>query len=373
MTVEGQGEVRAALPPLARRRPRLRGAGLAELSSRAFPTVLIGALVLMIVDVAVRSGVSVAGSQLVNGLTKGAIFALIAVGYTMVYGIIELINFAHGDVFTLSAVYGKEIGRGLSWIGMSLWGVSLGSLATRGPLGLAVVLLVLFPLTMAATGITGVLIERVAYRRLRDAPRLAPLITAVGVSFILEGSMLVTQGSSNVRTDREGWIRGTAFTAGGVDVHWADIFVVGMALLMMFALQAFIRSTRLGKAMRATAQDRDAALLSGVNINRTIAATFFIGSALAAAGGLIYSIFFDSVVWNLGFGFGIIAFTAAVLGGIGNIVGAGLGGFLIGLIYVFGGQITSGQWSNSIVFAMLIVVLTFRPVGLLGMRVPDRA
>lgn len=368
MTVEGQGEVRSALSPVARRRPALLAARVATLSSDLFPVVLIGALVLMVVDVAIRSGLSVAGSQLVNGLTEGAIFALIAVGYTMVYGIIELINFAHGDVFTLSAVYGREIQRGLAWMGLSL-----ASLATRNVIGLAVSLVILFPLTMAATGATGMLIERVAYRRLRDAPRLAPLITAVGVSFILEGAMLVTQGSSDVRTGKNGWITGTAFRAGGVNVHWADLFVVGMALLMMFALQTFIRSTRLGKAMRATAQDRDAALLSGININRTIAATFFIGSALAAAGGLIYSIYFDNVVWNLGFQFGIIAFTAAVLGGIGNIVGAGMGGFLIGLIYVFGGQITSGQWSNSIVFAMLIVVLTFRPVGLLGMRVPDRA
>src|SRR5437588_7484210 len=367
MTVEGQGEAQA-LPPFARRRPALLSGGLAEVRSNRFPIVLIGALVLMVADVAVRSGVSVAGSQLVNGLTKGAIFALIAVGYTMVYGIIELINFAHGDVFTLSAIYGKQIGRGLGFLGLSL-----SSLATRNPLGLALALAIIFPLTMAATGITGVLIERVAYRRLRDAPRLAPLITAVGVPFILEGAMLVTQGSSNVRAGKDGWIHGVAFTRGTVEVHWADIFVVGTALLMMFALQAFIRSTRLGKAMRATAQDRDAALLSGVNINGTIAATFFIGSALAAAGGLIYSIFFDSVVWNLGFQFGIIAFTAAVLGGIGNIVGAGLGGFLIGLIYVFGGQLTAGQWSNSIVFAMLIIVLTFRPVGLLGIRVPDRA
>jgi branched-chain amino acid transport system permease protein len=368
MTVDGQGEVRAAPQPLARRRPPSLGVGIARAGNAAFPAVLCIALVAMVVDVALRNGVSVAGSQLVNGLTKGAIFALIAVGYTMVYGIIELINFAHGDVFTLSAFYGVLITRGLGFLGLSL-----SALATRNLLGLVAALLILFPLTMTATGITGVLIERVAYRRLRDAPRLAPLITAVGVSFLLEGVMLAKFGSSNVRTGKQGWIHGIAFTAGSVEVHWNDLFVVGTALMMMFALQAYIRSTKLGKAMRATAQDRDAALLCGININRTISATFFIGSALAAAGGLIYSIFFDSVIWNLGFQFGIIAFTAAVLGGIGNIVGAGLGGFLIGLIYVFGGQVTAGQWSNSIVFAMLIVVLTFRPVGLLGTRVPDRA
>ncbi|MCA1683391.1 MAG: branched-chain amino acid ABC transporter permease, partial [Actinobacteria bacterium] len=287
-----------------------------------------------------------AGNQLVVGLQRGAIYALIAVGYTMVYGIIELINFAHGDVFTLSAFYSVFTVAGLDRVG-----IHLGSVATANLGGLILSLAVIFPLTMLAAGLTGVVVERVAYRPLRDAPRLAPLITAIGVSFLLEGIMyafFIPPGNAiggNYPTGQGDWVRGQAFAIGGVHVGWKDVFVVVVAVILMIALQSFIRRGRLGKAMRATAQDREAALLSGININRTIAATFFIGSALAAGGALVYSIYYGLVQWNLGFRFGIIAFTAAVLGGIGNIVGAGLGGFLIGLIEVFSSELIGGQWS----------------------------
>jgi branched-chain amino acid transport system permease protein len=216
-------------------------------------------------------------------------------------------------------------------------------------------------------------IERVAYRRLRDAPRLAPLITAIGVSFLIEGFMLVFFGPDNVATHKATWITGQAFSLGGISVGWKDIFVVGMALLLMFGLGAFVRTTRLGKAMRSTAQDRAAALLCGININRTISVTFFIGSALAAAAAIIYSINYGDLKWNLGFRLGIIAFTAAVLGGIGNIVGAGIGGFLIGIIYVFGGSLAGGEWSEALIFAVLVLILTFKPVGLFGVDVASRA
>jgi branched-chain amino acid transport system permease protein len=341
---------------------------LNALASQAFPVVLIAILVGMLLLVAARDGGTAAAAQLRNGLSIGAIYALIAVGYTMVYGIIELINFAHGDLFTLSAFYAVLFARGSGYLGFNL-----DKLATDSTAGFFAVLALLLVTTMLAAGITGVLIERVAYRRLRNAPRLAPLITAIGVSFLLEGVMFADFGSANVRTGKENWIRGDAFTIGDVSVSWKDIFVIVTAIGLMFLLQAFVRYTRLGKAMRATAQDRDAALLTGININRTIAATFFIGSALAAAGAIIFSIKDDIIVWNLGFRFGVIAFTCAVLGGIGNIVGAGLGGFLIGLIAVFGGQLVGSAWDKVIIFAMLIIVLTFRPVGLLGMRVADRA
>jgi branched-chain amino acid transport system permease protein len=213
----------------------------------------------------------------------------------------------------------------------------------------------------------------VAYRRLRDAPRLAPLITAIGVSFFLEGFMLVKFGADNIATGKSRWISGTAVTFGQVTVDWKDIFVVGVAIALMFSLGAFVRITRLGKAMRATAQDRNASLLCGINVNRTISATFFIGSALAAAGAIVYSINYDLIQWSLGYRLGIIAFTAAVLGGIGNIVGAGVGGFLIGIIYVFGGQLVGGEWSDSLIFAILVIILTFRPVGLFGVDVTSRA
>jgi branched-chain amino acid transport system permease protein len=341
---------------------------VSAVANRAFPFIVVAVLILLVVIVALRSGGSTAVAEVRNGLTIGAVYALIAVGYTMVYGIIELINFAHGDVFTLGAFYAIFLTAGGQKIGLDL-----NQLATSGPLGFFAALAILMPLTMIAAGLTGMLIERVAYRRLRNAPRLAPLITAIGVSFIIEGFLFATQGAANVPTGKDDWLPGRAFVAGGVTVTWRDIFVFFAALALMFLLQAFIRYTRLGKAMRATAQDRDAALLNGININRTIAATFFIGSALAAAGAIIYSVKDNLVVWNLGFRFGIIAFTCAVLGGIGNIVGAGVGAFLIGLIQVFGGQIIGSAWDNSIIFAMLIIVLVFRPVGLLGMRVPDRA
>jgi branched-chain amino acid transport system permease protein len=337
-------------------------------SGQFFVYFLVAAFIGLIIAELALKGSTQAGQQVVNGLTIGAIYSLIAVGYTMVYGIIELINFAHGDVFTFGGMLSVWIGMGLGAVGLDMT-----KLATSNLGGLLAALAIIFPLTMVCTGTLGVVIERVAYRRLRNAPRLAPLITAIGMSFLLEGIMFVSAGSGNYRARKDDWITGHAFSLGSVNVSWPQLFVVLVAAVMMVVLQMFVRYTRMGKAMRATAQDRDAALLSGININRTISVTFFIGSALAAAGGIVYAIYYNLLQWNLGFRFGIIAFTAAVLGGIGNILGAGLGGFLIGLIYVFGSDLLGGEWGNSIIFAMLILVLTLRPSGLLGMRVPDRA
>ena len=351
-------------PPLLTRF-RLR---FAAISAQFFLAFMIAAFVALIALVFANKGGNETGAQLINGLYLGGIYALIAVGYTMVYGIIELINFAHGDVFTFGGMLSVWIGALLGKVGLDMT-----KLATSNFGGLVAALLIIFPLTMLCTGLLGVTIERVAYRRLRNAPRLAPLITAVGMSFFLEGIMFVTAGSGNYGAQKENWITGTAFTVHGVQVFWPQLFVILVAVIMMVALQVFVRFTRIGKAMRATAQDRDAALLSGININRTISVTFFIGSAMAGAGAVVYAIYYDLLQWNLGFKFGIIAFTAAVLGGIGNILGAGIGGFLIGLIAVFGSELIGGAWSNSIIFAMLITVLVLRPTGLLGMRVPDRA
>ncbi len=353
-----------ASPPLLSQL-RLR---FASFSGQFFLYFLLAAFVGLIIAEFASKGATQTGSQIVNGLQIGAIYALIAIGYTMVYGIIELINFAHGDVFTFGAMLSVWIGALLGKVGLDVT-----KLATSNFGGLLAALAIIFPLTMVCTGFLGVAIERVAYRRLRNAPRLAPLITAIGMSFLLEGVMFVAAGSGNYGAQKDNWITGTAFTVGPVNISWPQLFVIIVAVVMMTVLQLFVRYTRMGKAMRATAQDRDAALLSGININRTISLTFFIGSALAAAGAVVYAIYYNLLQWNLGFRFGIIAFTAAVLGGIGNILGAGLGGFLIGLIYVFGSNLLGGEWGNSLIFAMLILVLTLRPSGLLGMRVPDRA
>ncbi|MFZ0179034.1 MAG: branched-chain amino acid ABC transporter permease [Candidatus Dormiibacterota bacterium] len=331
--------------------------------STYFAGVMLALIVLAVGLTAVQHGATLMGEQIKNALVLGAMYALIAIGYTMVYGIIELINFAHGDVFTASGFYAF----GFASV------FHLDSLATGSFGGLLLALAIVFPLSMIAAGITGVVIEFVAYRRLRDAPRLAPLITAIGVSFLIEGIMLVVEGPDNVTTHEASWINGQAFMLGGVSVGYTDLFTIGMALLLMFALGTFVRRTRLGKAMRSTAQDRTAALLCGININRTISATFFIGSALAAAAAIIYSINYGVLKWNIGFHLGIIAFTAAVLGGIGNIVGAGVGGFIIGLIYVFGGSLFGGEWSEALIFAVLVLILTFRPVGLFGVEVTTRA
>jgi branched-chain amino acid transport system permease protein len=353
-TAEGQGVFGAAGPPLR---------FLYGLVSKNFGTLLLLLIVASIFGTFVQGGATLMGNQIKNALVLGAIYALVAIGYTMVYGIIELINFAHGDVFTVSGFYAVFIANTLH----------LNQLATSSGGGLLLALAIVFPLSMLAAGLTGVAIEFVAYRRLRDAPRLAPLITAIGVSFLIEGVMLVREGPDYVTTGQASWINGTAFTIGKVSIGYTDIFVVGTALFLMFALGAFVQRTRLGKAMRSTAQDRTAALLCGININRTISATFFIGSALAAAAAVIYSINYGDLKWNIGFRLGIIAFTAAVLGGIGNIVGAGVGGFLIGLIYVFGGSLLGGEWSEALIFAILVLILTFRPVGLFGVEVSTRA
>ena len=296
--------------------------------------------------------------QLINGLSLGGIYALIALGYTMVYGIIELINFAHGDVYTLGTFFSLAI--------LGLLGVTG---VVTGPT-LVVVVLVTIAGAMLLCGIVGVLIERLAYRRLRNAPRLAPLITAIGMSFILENLMQYWRGPSPIPFPDV--VPNPAFVAGSVTIQAKQILVVLLAVVMMIALQAFVYNTRLGKAMRATAQDRDAAQLMGIDINTTIALTFLIGSALAGAAGFVSGVYYGSTWFFNGFAAGLKAFTAAVLGGIGNLAGAMLGGFLIGLIEALTTQFISDEWSNVVVFSVLVLVLIFRPAGLLGESLPNK-
>jgi branched-chain amino acid transport system permease protein len=297
--------------------------------------------------------------QLTFGLTNGAIYALIALGYTMVYGIIELINFAHGDIFTVGGFFGLTV--------IGLMGLDHAPAALLLP-GLVVV----FVVAMGLNGLLGVVIERVAYRPLRNAPRLAPLITAVGMSFVLEGILFLLKGPNQVSYPN--LLPSGTVNLGIASVGVGSLLIVLIAVVLMVALSQFIRRTRIGRAMRATAQDRDAARLMGININRTIAITFFIGSALAAAGGIIYGFYFQTIAFDVGFRAGLVAFTAAVFGGIGNVVGAAIGGFVIGVIIAFiSGYFQGGaQWSDVVVFSILILTLVFRPTGLLGMRVPEK-
>ena len=326
---------------------------------------MLAALAVLIIVVALGPRVASQGPSfflqiMTYGFTDGAIYALVAIGYTMVYGIIELINFAHGDVFTLGAA-----------VSIPIFGAF--GLAEGNALGLLSVLalLAVFAITMVLVGVLNIAIERIAYRPLRNAPRLAPLITAVGVSFMLEGIMALWIGNSTVHYPD--LLPGTRYSlGGGASLGFKDIFVVVVAVILVAALTAFIGRTKLGTAMRATAQDKEAAQLMGIDINRTIAATFFIGAALAGAGGIVFGLYYNSINFQLGFSAGLFAFTAAVFGGIGNIQGAALGGLIIGLVRAFSDGYLRSEWTDVLIFAILILVLVFRPTGLLGMRVPEK-
>ena len=294
------------------------------------------------------------------GLAQGAIFALVALGYTMVYGIIELINFAHGDVFTLGAFFSLSL--------MPMFGLVEGKVSGAA---LILPLLGIFVLTMLFCALVNIAIERIAYRPLRHAPRLAPLITAIGMSALLEGAMFIWRGPFNIHYPD--FLPSSQISIGGdVTIAAKAVFVIVVAIVLMIGLTAFINGSTLGKAMRATAQDRDAAQLMGIDINRTIAATFFIGAALAGAGGIIYGLYYNSVTAFDGFEYGLYAFTAAVFGGIGNIPGAAIGGFTIGVIAAISDGYFEVSWTRVMIFGILIFVLVFRPTGLLGMRVPEK-
>jgi len=303
-----------------------------------------------------------AADQFSNALTKGAMYALIALGYTMVYGIIELINFAHGEVFMCGTV--------VTWWLMQTFNIT-GTIGD--PLQLIGFLLLCFVVAMGSMGLLGVVIERFAYRRLRNAPRLAPLITAIGVSFILQNIVFVGVSNSILTVPRV--MPNTRIGIGPVVISQINLFVIILAALMMIGLHLFVGRTRLGRAMRSTAIDREAAQLMGVDINTTIALTFFIGSALAGAAGVAQMVYPGGAAtkFDLGFQAGLKAFTAAVLGGIGNTTGAALGGFVIGFIEVIADVYGYSNWSEAIVFGTLVVVLVFRPTGILGQRLGDRA
>ena len=297
------------------------------------------------------------------GLTYGVIYGFVALGYSLVYGILELINFAHGDVFMLGGmlVATMTVSFGLSdESGMVLWG------------GIIAMLLI----TMVFCASINTTVELVAYRRLRHAPRLAPLITAIGMSFVLQNIGLVWKGARPTSVPSI-LPKGTVFTIGGVPYTWDKFIVLLFTVPVLLGLVWLVQRTRHGKAMRATAQDREASAMMGINVNRTISFTFFIAGTLAGAAGLLYALYVTNVRFNEGFRVGLIAFTAAVLGGIGNLPGAVLGGLCIGMVESFNNGLswhTPGpDWTTSIIFAILIMILVFRPEGLLGERTPEGA
>ena len=298
------------------------------------------------------------------GLTTGAVYALVALGYTLVYGILQLINFAHGDVFALCGLFA-------STLILTVFDLSAGDAAIVIVGGLAATLLI----GMAFGSVLNATIELLAYRRMRKAPRLAALITAVGMSFIVQNVGLAIYGVG-FRSATDLIPRTTAFSIGGVDIPWNKLVIILITIPVLIGLTYLVKSTRQGKAMRATAQDPDAAAMMGINVNRTISFTFILAGALAGAAGLLFLLQFN-MRYDTGFELGLIAFTAAVLGGIGNLSGAVLGALLIGLIQAFNEGLEwnapGSDWTRSIVFGILIAILVFRPEGLLGERTPEGA
>jgi branched-chain amino acid transport system permease protein len=292
--------------------------------------------------------------QLVNGLTLGSVYALLALGYSIVYGILQLLNFAHGEVYMMGSFAGYFVLTGLG-----------GPASPAVPVPLVLVLMFLAGALTA--GLLGVGIERFAYRPLRDAPRIAPLITALGMSFFLQSTALLLFGADVRSMDTSELIApSTGIHVGPLNISLVRILVIASAGLLMIALMLFVGRTKLGKAMRAVAYDREAAEMMGVDVNRTIVAAFFIGSILAGVAGVMVGLVFDRVWHLMGFTAGLKAFTAAVVGGIGSIPGAMLGGLLIGLAEAFSAAYISSTFQNLIVFGLLIVVMLVRPSGLLG-------
>ena len=294
--------------------------------------------------------------QLINGLTIGAVYALIALGYTMVYGIIQLINFAHGEVFMVGGYLGLAalLALGLPSSGSGTLGGLLITLLAAG----------------VGCGLLGLIVERIAYRPLRQAPKLSVLITAIGVSFFLQNAVMIGFGAQDRYVPS--LVPLVRWSAGAVTVTLMQGIIFGVALLLMVGLQGIVYGTSLGRQMRATAQDPLAARLMGISVDRVIAATFAIGSMLAGIGGILFGMYYSTINFHDGYLTGLKAFTAAVLGGIGNIPGAMLGGLILGLLEGLGAGYISTQWKNVVAFGVLVLVLLARPRGLLGERVAER-
>lgn len=300
--------------------------------------------------------------QLINGLSLGAMYALLALGFTLVYGILELINIAHFSVFMVSSFIGMIVLEmfGLSGQSHILTGFALG--------GVMVVALVA---TMLGAGIIGVLIERLALRPLRGIPGTVGMITTIGVSYILFNIVLLTEGAGSFNFPNP--MPRIAWPIGGAVLELRELLIWGISLVLMVGLHLFVNKTRLGKAMRATAQDAEAARMMGVDVDRVVVMAFFLGSALAGAAALIFGLYYNYTSFIIGYTAGLRAFTAAVLGGIGSVTGAMIGGIIIGLIEALGGQLIAVRWTDVIIFSVLVLVLVFAPSGLMGRANPTKS
>lgn len=292
--------------------------------------------------------------QLVNGLTLGGVYALIALGYTLIYGVLQLLNFAHGDVYMVGAFIGFFVMVGLG-----------GPTSPVVPVG--VMILAMFLVAMIGSGVLGVLIERFAYRPLRDSSRIAPLISALGVSLFLQNAVLLLLGSRFRSYDTSDYVDPTGgLNLGSVNVDWVRVLVLSLSIVLMIVLVKVVDGTRFGRSMRAIAFDRDAAVMMGINVDRVIVGTFFVASALAGAAGVMVGLVFFNVYSYMGFLAGLKGFTAAVVGGIGSIPGAMVGGLLIGVVESFTAGYISANFASVISFLLLITVMLVKPRGLLG-------
>lgn len=300
--------------------------------------------------------------QVINGLSLGAMYALLALGFTLVYGILELINFAHFNVFMISSFIGM--------IALEMFGLSGQSHILTG-FTLAGVMIFAFIVTMFVAGVIGVVIERLALRPLRGIPGTVGMITTIGVSYILFNIILLTKGAGSFNFPNP--MPRVVWPIGGAVLELRELLIWAVALVLMIALHLFVNKTRLGKAMRATAQDAEAARMMGVDVDRVVMAAFFLGSALAGAAALIFGLYYNYTSFIIGYTAGLRAFTAAVLGGIGSITGAMVGGILIGLIEALGGQLIAVRWTDVIIFSILVLVLVFAPSGLLGRANPTKS
>lgn len=293
--------------------------------------------------------------QLVNGLTIGSLYALVALGYTMVYGVMKLINFAHGDLVALSAFVGLTVYTNMFAEG----GTSLVAVVT------------VFMFTALIIAVVGVLLERLAYRPLRMAPRLSAVVSALGAGLVIQNSIMLIWGP-NMKIFPSNLLPTDIYEVGGVVVTFTQLMILGLSSILMIALYLFINRTKMGTAIRAVAIDQDAAKLMGINVNKIIMIIFIIGSGLGAVAGLFIGIYYRGITFDMGWMYGLSAFVAAIIGGIGNIPGAMFGGLMLGLFNALISGYISSAWAETFTFILLIVVLIFRPTGILGEKVAEK-